>query len=165
MFNVVVARSSGDHIAPEQRRYDTPNASSIGQPLRLHVNVPDPSRSGSNRVCHRQERGQNFFHLARFHGMPPRADPLGRSSGSPDGVAERSTGYRSSKDWLRPSAGRSLLALYGIAFEEQRLADECRNRGFLIRLGNQECRLRPFAGEKAFRICGNKDHRDLECGE
>jgi hypothetical protein len=105
------------------------------------------------------------FRLARFHGMPPRADPLGRSGGSPDGVAERSTAYRSSKDWLRPSAGRSLLALYGIAFEEQRLADECRNCGFLIRLGNQECRLRPFAGEKAFRICGNKDHRDLECGE
>jgi hypothetical protein len=71
MFNVVVARLSGDHIAPEQRRYDTPNASSIGQPLRWHVNVPDPSRSGSNSVCHRQERGQNFFHLARFHGMPP----------------------------------------------------------------------------------------------
>jgi hypothetical protein len=41
MFNVVVARLLGDHIAPEQRRYDTPNASSIGQPLRLHVNVPD----------------------------------------------------------------------------------------------------------------------------
>jgi hypothetical protein len=52
MFNVVIARLLGDHIAPDQRRYDTPSASSIGQPLRLYVNVPDLTRPGSDSVCH-----------------------------------------------------------------------------------------------------------------
>ena len=84
---------------------------------------------------------------------------------NPDFTIDQDTASRSVRRFSPASAGRPLLGFYRIAFEEQRLADECRNRGFLVRFGNQECRLRPFAGEKAFRICGNEDHRDLECGE
>src|SRR5215472_8372914 len=63
-----------------------------------------------------------------------------------------------------PSAGCSSLSLHRIAFEKQRLADEGGNHGFLIWLGNQERRLRSLAGEKAFRICRNEDHRSFESG-
>src|SRR5215467_10402831 len=64
-----------------------------------------------------------------------------------------------------PSDRCPFLAPNRIVFEEQGLADECGNHGFLIWLGNQERRFRPFAGEKAFRICRNEDYWNLECGD
>lgn len=60
------------------------------------------------------------------------------------------------------SAGQTLLSLDGIPLEKQGLADKRRNGRRLVRFGDQECRLRALACEKAFRISRNEDHRYFE---
>jgi len=85
MFNVVVARLLGD---PEPRRYDTPSASSIGQPRRLPVNVPDLTRFGSDSVRHIEDMA--ILHLVRFQGMIPASTFRPKRPGTlPDGIPER----------------------------------------------------------------------------
>src|SRR3546814_20117899 len=59
--------------------------------------------------------------------------------------------------------GRSVHA--GAAFEEQGLADRRLHRAFLERFGDQEGRLRSFAGQQPVGIGGDEDDRHLEVAE
>src|ERR1700751_1773183 len=86
----------------------------------------------------------------RICGMPPSPDrytsDLGTLSGQPG---------------TRVSGDGALRAL-GVALEEQRLADHGPYRRGLERLGDQERRLGPLAGQETLRIGGNEDDRRFE---
>src|SRR5215468_8922847 len=58
-----------------------------------------------------------------------------------------------------PTSGGAPL---GLALEEQGLADDRRDGRRLERLGDQERRLRPLAGQEPFRIRRDEDHWHFE---
>src|SRR5580700_7341512 len=66
----------------------------------------------------------------------------------------------------RNNAGRtltgSLSSLNCVVFEKQGLADQCRDRCGLIRLGDQERRLWPLASQESLGIGGNENHWHLK---
>jgi len=66
------------------------------------------------------------------------------------------------RPFVKPLFSQSPPRLRRISLEEQRLGDEGGNSGLLVRLGDQERRLRPLACEKALRMGGNEDDRDFE---
>src|SRR5262249_32085936 len=57
------------------------------------------------------------------------------------------------------------IAAFGRALEKQRLARHRRDRRRLERLGDQERRLGPLAGEEALGIGSDEDHRRFESCE
>src|SRR3979490_492795 len=62
----------------------------------------------------------------------------------------------------RSGSGRPRRAVARVALEEQRLAGDRGNHRRLERLRDEERRFGALAGQEAFGIGGDKDHRDLE---
>src|SRR5262245_240168 len=78
------------------------------------------------------------------------------------GAADATPAVAAARLQLRRNAP---IAAFGRALEEQRLARHRRDRRRLERLGDQERRLGPLAGEEALGIGGDEDHRRFESCE
>src|SRR5882757_6847104 len=96
----------------------------------------------------------------------------GRARGGGNGrPVARITSGRGGGSWNRPGLRLGRLSYSGVdpalsalggPLEEQRLTRDRGDGRRLKRLGDQECRLRAFAGEEALRIGGNEDDRRLK---